>query len=48
MQVKAYAAGMGADIDWDEDWFEQADPIDTTLRGNEIAYLPIGLGYESS
>lgn len=49
MNAKAYAASMGADVDWDEDWYDPKGTKDTnTLRGNEIPYLPIGLGYEAA
>lgn len=48
MHAKAYAASMGADVDWGEDWYEPKPPQDKTLQGTEIAYLPIGLGYEAS
>lgn len=48
MTVKSQAAAMGAEVDWDEDWYDPKPPIDNTLQGTEIKYLPIGLGYESS
>jgi hypothetical protein len=49
MNAKAYAAAAGADVDWDEDWYEQSARSDSnTLRGSELPYLPIGLGYEAS
>lgn len=48
MNVKAYAASMGAEVDWSEDWYEPSEYKDSnTIRGSEVAYLPIGLGYES-
>ena len=46
MTLKSQAAAMGGEVDWDDDWYEPKPPEDKTLRGNEIAYLPIGLGYE--
>ena len=46
MSMKSQAAAMGAEVDWDDDWYEPKKPEDNTLRGSEIPYLPIGLGYE--
>jgi hypothetical protein len=49
MNAKAYAASMGADVDWDEDWYEPDNRSrNNTLHSSEIPYLPIGLGYEAS
>jgi hypothetical protein len=49
MNAKAYAASMGAEVDWDEDWYDPSyKNYSNTLNSSEIPYLPIGLGYESS
>lgn len=49
MSLKAQAAAMGAEIDWDEDWYDPEPPKKPeAIGGNEVRFLPIGLGYESS
>ena len=48
MQVKAQAAGMGADVDWDEDWYDPVEKKPDVLEGGDLRFMPIGLGYEAS
>jgi hypothetical protein len=39
---------MGAEIDWDEDWYDPEPPKKPeAIGGNEVKFLPIGLGYEA-
>jgi len=48
MTLKAQAAAMGADIDWDEDWYDPEPPKKPeAIGGSEVKFLPIGLGYEA-
>ena len=48
MSVKAYAAGMGAEVDWYEDWYEQSEPeAEEVLESNDLRFIPFGLGYEA-
>ena len=49
MNLKAQAASMGAEIDWDDDWYDPAPPREAqTLGASDFRLLPIGLGYEAS
>jgi hypothetical protein len=48
MNLKAQAASMGAEIDWDDDWYDPAPPKEIpTLGASDFRFLPIGLGYEA-
>ena len=48
MTLKSQAAAWGAEIDWDEDWYDPAPPPKpVSLSGGDVKFLPIGLGYES-
>jgi hypothetical protein len=48
MTLKGQAAAMGAEIDWDEDWYDPEPPKKPeAIGGNEVRFLPIGLGYEA-
>jgi hypothetical protein len=48
MNVKAMASVQGADVDWDEDWYNPS-PVEPpeVLESSDIRFLPIGLGFES-
>lgn len=47
MTLKSQAAAMGAEVDWDEDWYDPAPPPKpVALHGGDVKFLPIGLGYE--
>lgn len=38
---------MGADVDWDDDWYDPAPPKKPIpLYGSDVKFLPIGLGFE--
>lgn len=44
---KAMAASQGAEIDWDEDWYDPEPPKPPeVLEGGDLRFMPIGLGYE--
>ena len=45
MHMKIMAASQGADVDFDDDWYDP-EPI-TAVDASSIASIPIGLGYES-
>lgn len=48
MNLKAQAMAAGADVDWDDDWYDPAPPVKPTpLSGGDVKFLPIGLGYEA-
>jgi hypothetical protein len=45
IQMKIMAASQGADVDFDDDWY---DPTPTqAANASEIASIPLGLGYEA-
>ena len=47
MTLKSQAAAMGAEVDWDDDWYDPAPPVKPLpLSGSDVRFLPIGLGYE--
>jgi len=47
MNVKALAATQGADVDWEEDWYDPEPPKPPeVLEGGDLRFMPIGLGYE--
>jgi len=47
MNVKALAATQGADVDWEEDWYDPEPPKPPeVLEGGDLRFIPIGLGYE--
>lgn len=46
LQMKMMAASQGADVDFDEDWYDPT-PIQP-VGASEIAQIPIGLGYEAN
>ena len=49
MSMKASAAAQGADIDWDYDWYDPEPPSPPeVLQGDDLRFMPIGLGYEGS
>ena len=46
--VKASAIGFGAEVDFDDDWYDPAPPeAPKTIQQSDIKFLPIGLGYEA-
>lgn len=48
MNLKSQAASMGAEIDWDDDWYDPAPPKEIPILGaSDLRFLPIGLGYEA-
>lgn len=49
MHVKALASVQGADVDWEEDWYDPIPPKPPEMIEKEdMRFIPIGLGYESS
>lgn len=44
--MKIAAASQGAQVDFDDDWYEAEEKPDNVLTGFEIQHMPIGLGYE--
>jgi len=42
-QMKIAAAAQGADVDFDDDWFDP-EPIEA-ISASDIGSIPIGLGY---
>lgn len=49
MTLKSQAAAWGAEVDWDEDWYDPVPaPKPVALSGGDVKFLPIGLGYEAS
>jgi hypothetical protein len=48
MSMKAMAAAQGAEIDWDDDWYNPAPPKPVeVLESSDARFLPIGLGFET-
>jgi len=48
MQLKVAAAAQGAEVDWDDDWYDPEPPKPPeVLEGGDLRFIPIGLGYES-
>lgn len=43
--MKIMAASQGADVDFDDDWYDPT-PI-RAVSGSQLASIPIGLGYEA-
>lgn len=49
MSLKAQAAAAGAEVDWDEDWYDPEPPRKPqALAGSDMKFLPIGLGFEEA
>jgi hypothetical protein len=47
MMMKSHAMAAGAEVDWDEDWYDPPEPPKKqALHGSDIKFLPIGLGFE--
>jgi len=41
------AASQGAEIDWDEDWYDPEPPKPPeVIENSDLRFIPIGLGYE--
>jgi hypothetical protein len=48
LQVKGMAASQGADVDWDEDWYDDTPPPPPeVVEKQDLRFIPIGLGYEA-
>jgi hypothetical protein len=45
MHMKIMAASQGADVDFDDDWYDP-EPV-SAVDASSIASIPIGLGYEA-
>jgi hypothetical protein len=38
---------FGGDVDFDDDWYDPEPPKPKeAIQGNDLRFLPIGLGYE--
>lgn len=48
VSMKIAAAAQGAQIDFNEDWYDEESQQDQAISGFEIQHMPIGLGYEVS
>lgn len=47
MEMKATAAAQGAEVDWEDDWYDPEPPkAPEVLEGGDLRFMPIGLGYE--
>lgn len=47
MDLKAQAAANGAEVDWDDDWYDPKPPEKPqVIHGDDVRFLPIGLGYQ--
>lgn len=44
--MKIAAASQGAQVDFEDDWYEDEKQPEKVLTGFEIQHMPIGLGYE--
>lgn len=48
MNLKAQAAANGAEVDWDEDWYDPEPPEKPKpIEAGDVKFLPIGLGYQT-
>jgi len=48
MDMKAMAAAQGAEVDWEDDWYNPEPPKPPeVLEGSDLRFVPIGLGYEA-
>ena len=49
MDMKAMAAAQGAEVEWDDDWYNPAPPKPIeVVEGADARFLPICLGFESA
>lgn len=46
MQMKMMAVSQGADVDFDDDWYDPNPP--EVVNASNIRAIPFGLGYEES
>jgi len=47
-QVKISAMASGGEVDFDDDWYDPTPPIPVMpIAGNDLKYLPFGIGYET-
>jgi len=46
-QVKISALAWGADVDFSDDWYDPVEVEPDYITGDNIKYVPIGLGYEA-
>ena len=46
-QIKTAALAAGAEIDFDDDWYDPEPPKpDMAISGSDVRFLPIGIGYD--
>lgn len=49
LTLKSHAAAMGADVDWDDNWYDPEPPKKPVpIYGSDVKFLPIGLGFEQA
>lgn len=49
MMLKSQAMAAGAEVDWDDDWYDPPPPVKPyIIAGSDIRHLPIGLGFEQA
>lgn len=46
--IKASAVAFGGEVDFDDDWYDPVEVEPDVIDGDNIKYLPIGLGYETA
>lgn len=46
VSMKIAAASQGAQVDFEEDWYDDDPRKEQPVSGFEIQHMPIGLGYE--
>lgn len=46
MDMKIAAATQGADVDFNEDWYDPSSEPEEPAGGSEIVSMPFGLGYQ--
>jgi hypothetical protein len=43
--IKIAAAAQGADVDFNEDWYEPEKKVKPVIQPYDLVSMPIGLGY---
>lgn len=43
--IKVAAAAQGADVDFDDDWYEPQEKVQPVIQPYDLVSMPIGLGY---
>jgi hypothetical protein len=43
--LKIAAAAQGADVDFEEDWYEPEEKTQPVIQPHDLVSMPIGLGY---